>query len=41
MLYEGMPTFDENEGNATLGETSAALNEIKNMSAPDYDGITT
>ena len=46
MLHEGMPTLDENdagtcEGNVTAEETSAALNKMKNESAPGYDGITT
>ena len=41
-----MPTLDENdavtcEGKVTLEETSAALNKMKNGSAPGYDGITT
>ena len=46
MLNEDMPTLDENdaatcEGKVTLEETSAALNKMKNGSAPGYDGITT
>ena len=46
MLNEDMPTLDENdsatcEGKATLEETSAALNKMKNGSAPGCDGITT
>ena len=46
VLYEDMPTLDENdattcEGKVTLEETSAALNKMKNGSAPGYHGITT
>ena len=46
MLNEDMPTLDENdaatcEGKVTLEETSAALNKMKNRSAPGYDGIAT
>ena len=46
VLNEDMPTLDENdsatcEGKVTLEETSAALNKMKHVSAPDYDGITT
>ena len=41
-----MPALDENdaatcEGKVTLEETTAALNKMKNGSAPGYDGITT
>ena len=46
MLNEDMPTLDGNdattcEAKVTLEETSAALNKMKNGSAPGYDGITT
>ena len=43
MLSEDMPTLDTAtcEGKVTLEETSAALNRMKNGSAPGYDGITT
>ena len=45
VLNEDMPTLDENdvatcEGKVTLEDTSAALNKMKNGSAPGYDGIT-
>ena len=41
MLNEDMPTLDENdamtcEAKVTLEETSAALNKMKNGSAPGY-----
>ena len=46
VLNEDMPTLDENdaaiyEGKVTLEETTAALNKMKNGSAPGYDGIKT
>ena len=45
MLNEDIPILDENdaatcEGTVTLEGTSAALNSMKNGSAPGYDGIT-
>ena len=46
MQNVNMPTLTENEaeyceGHVTLEETSAALRQMKNGSAPGYDGITT